>query len=96
MPQILDFVQELGWEVNLHKSSLVPSQSFEYLGLHFVTDLDLVRPADHLLVKLESKVLELRAQLRITPRNLQEFLGLVNFFTPLVRLGHLHMRLIQF
>ena len=49
-----------------------------------------MRPAEHLLVKLESKVLELRAQLQITPRNLQEILA------PLVRLGRLHMRPIQF
>ena len=44
--------------MNLDKSSLVPSQSFEYLGLHFVTDC---------------KVLELRAQLWITP---SEFTGI--------------------
>ena len=43
MPQILDFIQDLGWEVNLDKSSIVPSQNFEYFGLHFVTNLlDLV------------------------------------------------------
>ena len=82
------------WDVNLDKSSLVPSQNFEYLGLHFVTILDLVRPANHLLVKLESKVLELCAQHRISPRKLQEFLRLVKFFTPLIRLGCLHMRMI--
>ena len=82
MPRLLDFVQDLGWEVNLNRSSLVPSPTFEYLGLHFVTSLDLGRPADRLLVKLECRVLELLAQLRTTPWNLQEFFGLVNFSLP--------------
>ena len=96
MPQILDFVQDLGWEVNLDKSSLVLSLTFQYLGLHFVTDLDLVRPADHLLVRIESRVLQLRAQLQSTPQKLQEFFGLVNFFALLVCLSRLLMMLIQF
>ena len=61
MSEILDFICNLSWQVNLDKSSLVSSQSFKYLGLHFVTDLDLIRPADHLLVELEHTMLEICA-----------------------------------
>ena len=48
-PEIVAFLQSLGSEVTLEKSSLTPSQSFEYLGLIFRTDLEIVHPADHLL-----------------------------------------------
>ena len=51
-PEIVAFLQSVGWEVNLEKSSLTPSQSFEYLGLRFCKYLEIVRPADHLLHKI--------------------------------------------
>ena len=51
-PVVVAFLQSLGWEVNLEKSSPTPSQSFEYLSLCFRTDLGIVRPADHLQNKL--------------------------------------------
>ena len=41
-------------------------------------------------------MLALRAQLGVSPQKLQEFLRLVSIFAPLVQLGRLHMRLIQF
>ena len=52
LSEIIAFPQSLGREVILGKSSLTPSQSFEYLGLRFCTDLEVVRPADQLLDKL--------------------------------------------
>ena len=50
VPEIVAILQSVGQEVNLKLSSLTPSQSFEYLGLRFHTDLGVVRQADHLLV----------------------------------------------
>ena len=38
-PRIVQFLRSLGWEVNVDKLSLTPSQSFEYLGLFFRSDL---------------------------------------------------------
>ena len=52
--KVIAFLQSFRWEVNLEKSSLTPSQSFEYLGLRFRSDLGVVRPGeDHLLDKLQ-------------------------------------------
>ena len=50
--EIVAFLQSLGREVNLEKSSLTNSQSFEYIGLRFRSDLEIVHPADHLLDRL--------------------------------------------
>ena len=95
VPEIVAFLQSLGWEINLEKSSLSPSQSFEYLGLRFRTDLGVVLPADHLLEKLHRDLNVLTRKILVTPRELQSFLGLINFFAPVVDLGRLHMRPIQ-
>ena len=51
--EIVAFLQSLGREFNLEKSSLTPSQSFEYLGPRIHSELGIVRPADHLLVLLQ-------------------------------------------
>ena len=76
--------------------SLTPSQSFEYLGLRSRTNLGIVHPADHLLDKLHQDDLNaLTRKILVTPRKLQSFLGLINFFALIVDLGRRHMRPIE-
>ena len=79
----------------MEKSSLTLSQSFEYLGLRFCTDLGIVGLADHLLDKLHRDLSMLTSKILLTPRELQSFLGLINFFAPVVDLGRLHKRPFQ-
>ena len=95
VPEIVAFLQSLGWEVNLEKSSLNPSQSFEYLSLRFRSDLEIVDLADHLLDRLHRDLTVLMRKIPITPRELQSFVGLINFLAPIVDLGRLNMRPIQ-
>ena len=52
-------------------------------------------PADYLLDKLQRDLGAIRKQILITPRELQSFLGLINFLAPIVDLGRLHMHPIQ-
>ena len=49
---------------------------FEYLGLHFRTDLEIVHPADHLLDKLHQDLGARMRKILVTLRELQSFLGL--------------------
>ena len=58
-------------------------QSFEYLSLRFCTDLEVVRPADHLLDKLHLDLRDLMRKLLVTLKELQSFLGLINFLVSL-------------
>ena len=67
-PEIVVFLQFLGREVNLEKSSLTPSQSFKYLGLCFCMDLKVVGPADHPLDKLHQDLHILMRKILVTPR----------------------------
>ena len=62
------------------------SQSFEYLGLAFRSDLEVVHLADHLLAKLQRELTTFRSQIFVTPRNFQSLLELLNFLAPLGRL----------
>ena len=54
-------------------------------------DLEVVHPADHLLDKLHLDLRDLMRKILVTPRELQSFLGLINFFALLVDLERLHM-----
>ena len=56
----------------------------------------MVRPADQLLDKLQRDLTALSTQMFLTPRKFQALLGLLNFLAPLVDLGRLHMRPLQF
>ena len=80
----------------MDKSSLTPSQSFEYLGLTFCSDLEVVRLVHHLLAMLQRELTIFKSQIFVTPRNFQFLLGLLNFLAPLVILGCLRMRPQQF
>ena len=78
---------------HVEKSSLTPSQSFKYLRLCFCSDLSVVCPTDHLLDKLlqDLHVTVLSNQILVPLRELQSFLGVINFLASLVNLGRLHM-----
>ena len=65
-PRIFQFLRSLGWEVSVDKLSPTASQSFEYLGLTFHSDLEVVRPVDHLLAKLQRELTTFRSQLFVT------------------------------
>ena len=70
-PEIVAFFH---WKVNLEKSSLTPGQRFEYLGLCFCMDLEVVHPPDHLLDKMRQDLRILGRKILVTPRELQSFL----------------------
>ena len=96
VPKILDFLQGLGWQVNLKKSRIVPSQVFEYLGVRFDTKQCTVRPSDRRIVKLDRTVERGFPDPVITPRQLASVEGLLNSVSEYLPLGRLHLRPIQF
>jgi hypothetical protein len=94
-PWILDFIQDLGFLVNVKKSRLEVSQVFEHLGLSFNTALQTIRPADHLVTKVVAAVSAIHSQQLLTPRALSRTIGLINFVGEFVELGRLNLRPIQ-
>ena len=93
---VLQLSQQLGWNVNKEKLDLTPSRQFQYLGIQFDTESEIVRPALKRIEKLEGCV---RLFLRLPSQPAHSVLCLLGHmssmadFMPLV---WLHMRPLQF
>ena len=79
----------LGFDVNYEKSSLIPLQSLEYLGILVnLRTLTLALPADK-VSRILSLCLESSHSMEITRRELEVLVGLLNFAHPLLSLGRM-------
>ena len=88
---LVSLLNSLGFAVNLRKSSHVPSQSLEYLGVTWnLQDLSLALPE----AKVQ-KVLNLHRSTLNTPvlsrRDLERIVGYLNFTAPFRPLGRLYL-----
>jgi hypothetical protein len=95
IPWLISLIESLGWMINQKKSVLQPTQCFEYLGLRFNTSKACVAPADHLILKTMSNASQIQDQELISPRQLSQFLGLINFLADFILHERLRMRPIQ-
>lgn len=96
IPEILSLVGSLGFLINDLKSRLVPAQQFEYLGLHFDTKAQLVRPADHLVRKALGSAMGPSPPSSLSPRDLMRIIGLLGSMADFVPLGRLYLRPVQY
>ena len=87
--------ESLGFVLNLPKSDLRPSQSFEYLGMSIDTRTMLVRPGAKRLLHLADLLAQLRPLPSASARQLSSLLGLMESLATLVPLGRLHKRPLQ-
>ena len=92
---LLSLVKDLGFVVNLKKSELHPSQSFDFLGYHFLLDLALVKPAQDRWTKLQEMFQRLSKKSVISVRTLMSTIGLLASTEKTVKLGRMHMRPFQ-
>ena len=89
------FLQYLGWVINYEKSDLVPSQDFEFIGMHFNTRQFTVAPLPKMRLKIQSIHQHWLTNPVITARDLHRFLGMVVFMATLVPRGRLRLRPVQ-
>ena len=85
----------LGWGVSLEKSDFVPSQTFQYIGILFLTLLGIMRPPDDRI----DKILEMAQRILSGPQTARtwlSFLGLLGSAEKQVPYGRLHIRPIHF
>ena len=87
----MEVLQWLGFEVNLEKSSLIPLQKIEYLGIM----LDLQALSLSLPQEKVAKILEMcqegQSMSWLTRRNLECLIGFLNFATKALPLGRLYL-----
>ena len=94
---VANVLQCLGWILNLEKSSLNPSQNFQFLGLRFCTEDDtvIVTPIPDIQVRLVEKVCPLLEAPHLSARKLSSIMGLVVYLAPLVPGGFYNLRPLQ-
>ncbi|XP_040196517.1 uncharacterized protein LOC120929266 [Rana temporaria] len=88
-------LMDLGWLLNLEKSSLIPSQRIPYLG--YTLDSTLLRvflPLEKAL-KLEKSVSALQGSHQVSIRFLMSTLGLLTSTLPAVQWAGIHFRALQ-
>ncbi|VDI40432.1 Hypothetical predicted protein [Mytilus galloprovincialis] len=92
----LNLLTNLGFVVNLEKSSLIPTQSITYIGAVFSLKEGIVRPTSERVSKLLSAVeLILNKQNQATARDFLQLLGIMASCIELIPNARLFMRPIQ-
>lgn len=87
--------ESMGFALNLAKSDLRPSQSFDYLGMSIDSRSMSVRPGVRRLQHLTDLLNRLRSQRSASARQLSALLGTMESLSTLVPLGRLHKRPLQ-
>ena len=85
----------LGFLISWEKSEIIPSQSFNFLGEHFRTDLGLVLPPEEKVVKVCQLVNALTQFSSVPARQLLQLVGFLISIMDVIPLGRLHIRPIQ-
>ena len=95
MQVLLAATRQLGFQTNLEKSDLTPSQQFCFLGIAFDTVRFTVAPVQRRIDRLLSSLAALSASSHATARQLTALLGMLESLASLVPLGRLHKRPLQ-
>ena len=86
-----DLLEWLGFSINEKKSEREPKQTITYLGVQInLQNLSLALPPEHVcnILRLCQEVLHLS---RVTRRQLEAVVGLLNFAAPMLQLGRLFL-----
>ncbi len=93
--KVVNLFQEAGFTINLEKSSLVPSQSVEYLGFVINSNKMTFGLPTLKQEKIRSFAQHLITALTVTPRELAKFIGLVTAAKLALRTSTLKLRTTQ-
>ena len=87
---VLRHSEALGFNVNLAKSDLTPSQTFQYLGMVFDTVEWSVKPSTDRMERLRSNIRALLGRTHASARELAQVLGSMESMVQLVPLAGVH------
>lgn len=91
----LHTIQTLGFIPNLEKSDLIPAQKFTFIGMEFLTHLNIVRVPPDRKEALLLTINQFLSQHVVSARTFLSLLGRLSAAADLVVLGRLHLRPIQ-
>ena len=95
--QTIHFVadQLLGLIINYEKSDLVPAQVFTFIGMEFLTHINIVRVPQTRQMKILDSVRMFSQKTSVSARDFLSLLGQLNAAADFVMLGRFHLRPLQ-
>ena len=92
---ILSLINSLGLIINYEKSDLVPAQVFTFIGMEFLTHINIVRVPQVRQMKILESVKIFLQKTSVSARDFLSLLGQLNAAADFVMLGRLHLRSLQ-
>ena len=92
---ILSLINSLGLIINYEKSDLVPAKVFTFIGMEFLTHINIVRVPQARQMKILETVRMFSQKTSVSARDFLSLLGQLNAAANLVMLGRLHLRPLQ-
>ena len=92
---ILSLINSLGLIINHEKSDLVPAQVFTFIGMEFLTHINIVRVPQSRQMKILETVRMFSQKTSVSARDFLSLLGQLNATADLVMVGWLHLRPLQ-
>ena len=92
---ILSLINSLGLIINYEKSDTVPAQVFTFIGMEFLTHINIVRVPQTRQMKILETVRMFSQKTSVSARDFLSLLGQLNAAADLVMLGRLHLRPLQ-
>ena len=93
---ILSLFNSLGLIINYEKSDLVPAQVFTFIGMEFLTHINIVRVPQTRQMKILETIRMVSQETSVSARDFLSLLGQLSAAADLVMLGHLlHLRPLQ-
>lgn len=91
---VTQFLQELGWQINFQKSILTPQKEIVFLGILWKPWQNIKALPRDKVHTITQKVIQLLEHKKVTVKQMQRVVGLLNFASfvvPRGRLNHRHM-----
>ena len=92
---LMSLITSLGLIINYEKSELVPTQTFTFIGMEFLINLNLVRVPQDRIQKILQAILVFSQETFVSARTFLSLLGQLNAAADHVVLGRLHLRPLQ-
>jgi hypothetical protein len=92
MDIVIQLTKSLGWLINQTKSALIPTQTFNYVGVYYNLHQGLMFPPIDRFQALKAEIEQIAVHPAVTLRKWQSILGSIQSMVDQVPLGRLHVR----